>query len=54
MKQLLLFSKDGKKYGSEFVRFEDLEYMKILLNHKELDGIALLVDWDKKEITPLR
>ena len=51
---LLVFSKDGKKVGHEHV-FDNEVYIKDKLEvSKDLDGIAVLINWDKKKVRGIR
>lgn len=53
---LLVFSKDGKKYGAEWLPQREGaldDKLNATRKKEELDGIALLVDFDKRKVTTL-
>lgn len=53
---LLVFNKEGTKYGAEWLPKREgtlEEKLEATRKDKELDGIALLTDFDKKEVITL-
>lgn len=59
-KELIVYTKNGDNYGSivlpesYYLISENDWIQKTLSRSPHLDGIALLVDWDKKQITCIR
>lgn len=59
-RQVIAFNKKGDKAGSEFI--PELIYLQtekewieqMLLKQETLDGVVLLIDWDKKELKIVR
>lgn len=61
MKEILIFNQKGTKYGKMPV--PPLVYLKtekewidnaVLRAHSDFDGAVLLIDWERRTITPLR
>lgn len=60
MKHLIIFSKVGRRIGN--IPIPNLLYLdsekewvqKQLFLHDKLDGVAIVIDWDKNEVTVIR
>jgi hypothetical protein len=59
-REVIVFNKDGSKFGK--MQLQQLYYLeterewiqKRLDRSTQLDGLAFIIDWSKKEIIPIR